>query len=417
MFNRLKGTKDIYGKEAKIFNFIKDAFFDIAKKYNFDYIETPIIEDLNLFVRSVGETSDIVTKEMYTFKDKGDRNIALRPEATASTIRAFVENRINNLSSSKLFYFGPMFRYERPQKGRFRQFNQGGIELIANKSILQDFEVIKLAIDFLTKIRITDFSLEINNLGSIETRNQYINDLKKYFAKYQDELSELSKFRLEKNVLRILDDKEEQEKDFVKNAPKLLDYLSQEERENFTSFTELLDKFEIKYTINPFLVRGIDYYGDLVFEFVSTSKALGTKSTILAGGRYDGMVKSFEGPTIGSIGFAFGVDRLSEIIDFNLANYPELNDQIDILIAYLNEDEKIEILKAAYLLREEFRVQIVNEKCDIKDLFTLNFKLNPKYLVFKELGANKIKIKTKNGEVLCNLKTIEDFKNAITNLN
>lgn len=396
MFNKLKGTRDIFGKTADIFNYIKNVFFSFTENYNYKFIETPIIEDANLFIRSAGETSDIVNKEMYIFKDNNEQLIALRPESTASTIRAYVQNKINNFDgAAKLYYFGPMFRYERPQKGRYRQFYQGGVELIAPKSPLTNFEVIKLAYDFLDKLKINDFILEINNLGSFDSRNKYILDLKKYFAKYKDELSDLSKERLDKNVLRIFDDKVDGEKDFVKKAPILWDYLSNEEKTNFNELLKLLDKFKIKYKINNFLVRGLDYYNDIVFEFVSNSDALGAKSTILAGGRYDGMIKEFGGPNKDSIGFAFGVDRLIEIVSSQIHLYPELIDNLDILIAYLNDNEKEEIVKIAYDLRTKYKVNLINEKITIKQLFKKQYDLKPKYLIFKELNMPKNYIKVK----------------------
>lgn len=418
MFQRLKGTRDIYGLEEKVLNLIENKFFKIIKNYNFKRICTPIIEDANLFIRSVGETSDIVSKEMYLFKDNGQRDIALRPEGTASTIRAFVENKINNLEPTKLAYFGPMFRYERPQKGRYRQFIQGGVELIENSTIENNFEIIKLAYDFLKSLKISNITLEINNLGSFESRNNYIEILKKYFSNYKEQLNEISLIRLQKNVLRILDDKEEIKKDFVKNAPKLIDYLSSIEKERFKNLLDLLDEFEIKYVINPYLVRGLDYYNDVVFEFVSNSDALGSQCTVLGGGRYDGMIKSFGGPDIGSIGFAFGVDRLMEIIMSNIDNYPELSFNETILIAYLNEDEKNEIRKIAYDLRRNFQVIFPSQKQSIKSLFKLQYKLQPKYLIFKELNMkkNELKIKSVLNERNIIYTNLDEFKNIISEM-
>lgn len=418
MFQRLKGTRDIYGLEEKVLNLIENKFFKIIKNYNFKRICTPIIEDANLFIRSVGETSDIVSKEMYLFKDNGQRDIALRPEGTASTIRAFVENKINNLEPTKLAYFGPMFRYERPQKGRYRQFIQGGVELIENSTIENNFEIIKLAYDFLKSLKISNITLEINNLGSFESRNNYIEILKEYFSKYKEQLNEISLIRLQKNVLRILDDKEEIKKDFVKNAPKLIDYLSSIEKERFKNLLDLLDEFEIKYVINPYLVRGLDYYNDIVFEFVSNSDTLGSQCTVLGGGRYDGMIKSFGGPDIGSIGFAFGVDRLMEIIMSNIDNYPELNFNETILIAYLNEDEKNEIRKIAYDLRKDFQVIFPSQRQSIKSLFRLQYKLQPKYLIFKELNMkkNELKIKSVLNERNIIYTNLDEFKNIISEM-
>ena len=418
MFNKLKGTRDIFGKTADIFNYIKNVFFSFTENYNYKFIETPIIEDANLFIRSAGETSDIVNKEMYIFKHNNQQLIALRPEATASTIRAYVQNKINNFDGdNKFYYFGPMFRYERPQKGRYRQFYQGGVELIAPKSSLANFEIIKLAYDFLTKLKINDFIIEINNLGSFDSRNKYILDLKKYFTKYKCELSVLSQERLDKNVLRIFDDKVDGEKDFVKKAPILWDYLSNEEKVNFDELLKLLDKFKIKYKINNFLVRGLDYYNDIVFEFVSNSEALGAKSTILAGGRYDGMIKEFGGPNKDSIGFAFGVDRLIEIVSSQIHLYPELIDNLDILIAYLNDNEKEEIVKIAYDLRTKYKVNLINEKITIKQLFKKQYDLKPKYLIFKELNMpkNYIKVKYLNTKEEKEIEYInlEDFERKI----
>ncbi|MCY2902860.1 histidine--tRNA ligase [Mycoplasmopsis arginini] len=415
MFNRLKGTKDIFGKEARILNFIRQTFEKVSNRYNFSFIETPIIEDYALFVRATGETSDIVTKEMYVFQDKGQRTISLRPECTASTIRAYVENKINNLEKTKLYYFGPMFRYERPQKGRYRQFIQGGVELIEDKSVLSNFEIIKFANDFLTELKLNDFVLQINNLGSFESRNKYINYLKEYFQKYKDQLSEISQLRLEKNVLRILDDKEENQKEFVKNAPKLIEFLSDEEKKDFDELINLLNNFGISYEINPYLVRGLDYYTDIVFEFVSTSEALGSQSTILGGGRYDGMIESFGGPKIGSIGFAFGLDRIAEIISFNIEKYDNLKNKLDILIAYLNDEEKQEIINIAYDLRKEFNVELINKKITIKQLFKQNYQLKPNILIFKELNSkeNEIKMKINEKEFVFEYRNVEDFKNKL----
>lgn len=415
MFNRLKGTKDIFGKEARILNFIRQTFEKVSDRYNFSFIETPIIEDYALFVRATGETSDIVTKEMYVFQDKGQRTISLRPECTASTIRAYVENKINNLEKTKLYYFGPMFRYERPQKGRYRQFIQGGVELIEDKSVLSNFEIIKFANDFLKELKLNDFVLQINNLGSFESRNKYINYLKDYFQKYKDQLSEISQLRLEKNVLRILDDKEENQKEFVKNAPKLIEFLSDEEKKDFDELINLLNNFGISYEINPYLVRGLDYYTDIVFEFVSTSEALGSQSTILGGGRYDGMIESFGGPKIGSIGFAFGLDRIAEMISFNIEKYDNLKNKLDILIAYLNDEEKQEIINIAYDLRKEFNVELINKKITIKQLFKQNYQLKPNILIFKELNSkeNEIKMKINEKEFVFEYRNVEDFKNKL----
>ncbi|QJG67014.1 histidine--tRNA ligase [Mycoplasma phocoenae] len=415
MYQKLKGTKDIFGKEADIYTFITSTFFDIAKKYNFKYIETPIIDSTELFIRSAGETSDIANKEMYSFLSKSKKNISLRPEGTAPVIRAFVENNLHREGFNKLFYYGNMYRYERPQKGRYREFRQGGIECFSPASSDVDFEVIELGYRFLNKLQINNFILEINNLGTKDTRENYLTDLKKYFEQHKEKLTEQNLIRLEKNVLRILDDKEQANEEFILNCPKITDFLSDEESNQYKQLLNKLEKNNIPYKINPMLVRGLDYYNNIVFEFVSNSKALGAKSTILAGGRYDGMVQQFGGEDVSSIGFAFGAERLVEII--NCENNYIPNNELEILIAYLNDNEKDSVIKLASVLRDHFSVELFYEELNIKKLFKKANKLNPRVLIFKELDSEntefKIKFLKQNKEITLNAQDIDEFISEI----
>ncbi|QJR44147.1 histidine--tRNA ligase [Mycoplasma miroungirhinis] len=416
MYQRLKGTKDIFAKEAKVYEFIKNTFFDLVKKYNYQYLETPIIEATDLFVRSSGEFSDIVNKEMYVFNSKSGKSIALRPEATAPTIRAIIENKLTQNDIYKVFYYGNIYRYERPQKGRYREFRQGGIENLLPKSPELDFEILLLAHSFLEQLKIKDYVLQINNLGDDVTRKKYNEALVKYFQNHQNKLSAINQNRLNNNVLRILDDKEQANEEFIINAPKIIDFLSEKQKNNFQKLQDLLKQHNINYEINTSLVRGLDYYNDIVFEFVSNSQSLGSKSTILAGGRYDGMVKQFSGPDLNSIGFAFGVERLVEIILYNQKQY-NLDENLDIFICYLNDEEKDEIINIASELRKEYSVEIYYEKMNLKKMFKKADKLKPKMLIFKELNThlNQIKIKflNLNKDIELSFTNVENFKTKI----
>ncbi len=308
--NRPKGTKDIYGDRQKIRTSVKETLRTVAKIYNFTEIETPIFERKEVFVKSVGETSDIVSKEMYDFKDKKGRDMVLRPEGTAGTIRAVVENKLfANEETSKLFYMGPMFRYENPQKGRQRQFTQFGVEMICEKDPYADAEVILMA-DLALKALGLEAKLLINSLGDKDTRDNYSSELKKYFKKNIAELSEDSVNRIDTNPMRILDDKVDAKKDVVKNAPKISEFYSPESKEYFDKLINFLKDLKVDFEVSPTLVRGLDYYTDTAFEFVSVSEAAGSQSTLIGGGRYSGLIKSFGGPDMSGVGFGLGIERI-----------------------------------------------------------------------------------------------------------
>ncbi len=308
--NRPKGTKDIFGNRQRIRTSVKETLSAVARIYNFEEIETPIFERKEVFVKSVGETSDIVSKEMYEFKDKKGREMVLRPEGTAGTIRAIVENKLFvSEDTSKVFYMGPMFRYENPQKGRQRQFTQFGVEMICDKDPYADAEVILMA-DLMLKALGLKSKLLINSLGDKETREAYSTELKKYFKKNISELSEDSVNRIDKNPMRILDDKVDAKKDVVINAPKISEFYSKETKEYLDTLTNFLKSMEVEFEIDQSLVRGLDYYTDTAFEFVSVSDVAGSQSTLIGGGRYSGLVKSFGGPDKSGIGFGIGIERI-----------------------------------------------------------------------------------------------------------
>jgi len=305
----VRGTHDHLHKDMYNYNYIVNKVRTISENYGFKQMSTPIFEFSNVFKRTLGESSDIVTKEMYTFKDKGEEEITLRPEGTAGIVRAIISNGLVQEMPFKAFYHGPMFRYERPQKGRLRQFHQVGVELLGIKKEQADIEVIACAKQVLDELNIEKFSeLNINSLGSIDDRQEYIKALTNYLSDYKNKLSKDSLMRLNKNPLRILDSKSQDDVSIVKNAPKLSEYLNSSSNESFKNILEGLDNLNIKYIINDKLVRGLDYYNDTTFEFITDK--LGSQSAIIAGGRYDGLMKQMGGTDIPGIGWAGGIERL-----------------------------------------------------------------------------------------------------------
>ena len=305
----VRGTHDHLHKDMYNYNYIVNIVSRISSNFGFKPISTPIFEFSNVFKRTLGESSDIVTKEMYTFKDKGEEDITLRPEGTAGVVRAIISNGLAQEMPFKAFYHGPMFRYERPQKGRLRQFHQVGVELLGVKKEQADVEVIACANQVIKELNIHKSSkLNINSLGNIDDRKKYIKDLADYLKNYKNKLSKDSLIRLEKNPLRILDSKSEDDISIIKNAPRLNEYLNNSSRESFKLVLEGLENLNIKYVINENLVRGLDYYNDTTFEFITDK--LGSQSAIIAGGRYDGLMKQMGGPDIPGIGWAGGIERL-----------------------------------------------------------------------------------------------------------
>ncbi len=306
----VRGTHDHLPEAMYKYNNIITRAENITSLYGFKPMATPIFEFSNVFKKTLGENSDIVTKEMYTFIDKGNEEITLRPEGTAGIVRAIISNSLSQEMPFKAFYHGPMFRYERPQKGRLRQFHQIGIELLGTDSQQADIEVIACASKLLKELNIDKSStLHINSLGNITERKKYIDELIKYLNDFKNKLSIDSKKRFKQNPLRILDSKSEEDIEIIKNAPKLINYLDKESKNSFKKVLDGLTNLNIAYKINHKLVRGLDYYNNTTFEFITDK--LGSQSAIIAGGRYDNLMKQMGGPDIPGIGWAAGVERLA----------------------------------------------------------------------------------------------------------
>ena len=317
-YQSVRGTRDLLPELKKVFRSIDETAYKTALNYGFSEIETPLFEFSEVFHRSLGETSDAVSKETYTFTDRGGDSITLRPEGTAGVVRSFVSEGLAQHIPLKLYYMGPMFRYERPQKGRYRQFYQFGVEVLGLESPLADVECLDLAWTILKKLKLDQrCQLEINTLGDIESRQAYREALVQYLTPFKLQLSADSQVRLEKNPLRILDSKDEGDRKIIADAPLMQNYLNQASKDFFNAVLDGLKKLNIPYHINSKLVRGLDYYGHTVFEFTTTE--LGAQGAILSGGRYNGLVEMLGGPKTPGVGWAAGVDRLADLCANTLA--------------------------------------------------------------------------------------------------
>ncbi len=389
MISVLKGMKDRHSDDVRKYDFIVDTAKKVFSKYGFERIITPILEETELFRRSVGDETDVVSKEMYEFKDKGNRSVSMRPEGTAGVVRAYLEAGLHKSDPIvKWFYNGPMYRYEAPQKGRYREFHQVGAEIFGIRSPYLDAEIIRMGCEFLEKLGITGLTVEINSLGNIESRKKYIEDLKAFMAERLDKLSEDSKKRYEKNPLRALDSKDKGDQEQFKDAPKLYDYLDEESKKYFEDTKKYLELLNIKYVENPKLVRGLDYYSDTVFEIKSDK--LGAQATVLAGGRYDRLLEILDNVKIPAIGFAAGMERIAMLMDEKLVE----NKEHGVYVVYF-DDTKEYFIKTL----EELR------KNDIK----ASFDYNPKSFGAQMKKANKI-----NAEYVLILGEDEQKENAVT---
>lgn len=311
----VRGTRDLLGEEKRKHSYVIEQAQKASAPFGCHEIETPMFENTSVFYR-LGESSDIVTKETYTFQDRGNSSLTLRPEGTAPVARALISNGLTQSLPAKFFYAGPMFRYERPQKGRYRQFTQVGVEIFGLNSYHADIEILQLAENFLTRLNLRDrVRLELNTLGDLKSRHDYREKLVAYFTRYRTDLSQDSQRRLEQNPLRILDSKDEGDRKLLKEAPLYGDSLTPEAKAFFDQVLNALETLGIQYHHNPHLVRGLDYYCHTAFEYVSTD--LGAQGTVLAGGRYDGLVKNLGGPDVSGIGWAAGIDRLALLLDEN----------------------------------------------------------------------------------------------------
>jgi histidyl-tRNA synthetase len=349
----VRGTKDIFPKECEFFRFINNTAYQLAAQYGYGEIQTPIFEFTEVFHKTLGETSDIVGKEMYTFTDRGGESITLRPEGTAGISRAFISEGLAQQIPLKYYYCGPMFRYERPQKGRQRQFNQLGVEFLGVASPLADIECLALSYDLFRALKLDDKAkLELNTIGDLASREKYREALVQYLQKYKNDLSEDSKTRLEKNPLRILDSKDAGDQKILIDAPSVYDHLNTESLNFFNQVKEGLEALGIAYSINSKLVRGLDYYCQTVFEW--TTDHLGAQGTLLAGGRYDGLIGMMGGPTTPGVGWASGIERLILLLEGR--SFPITTKNIAVIAA--EETTQNEALKLSHFLRTHgFKVE------------------------------------------------------------
>ncbi len=355
----IKGTADVLPSDSYKWQFVERKFLDTAQKYGFGEIRVPTFEDKRLFIRSVGDTTDVVQKEMYTFTDQGGRELALRPEGTAGVNRAVIENGlINGALPVKLSYAISCFRAEKPQAGRMREFHQLGMELFGAFSPSADAEVIAFVDEFFRLLGIRNISLEINSIGCKECRKNYHAALKSYFEARKDKLCDTCLERLDKNPLRILDCKNPDCKEVAKDAPVVLDYLCDDCKAHFEGLKKRLDALGVPYTVNPRIVRGLDYYVRTVFEFVSSD--LGAQSTVCGGGRYDGLIKSLGGPDQPGIGYAMGVERLLMVMKAQGIEIPAPA-PCDLYIGSIGEEASVEALRLCGILRGEG----FSAECDI----------------------------------------------------
>ncbi|MGL5448840.1 MAG: histidine--tRNA ligase [Lactococcus cremoris] len=376
-----KGTADLLPAETAKWQYIEEIARGVFNDYNFKEIRTPMFESYELFSRATGETSDIVTKEMYDFEDKGGRHIALRPEGTASAVRAYIENKLyapEVVKPVKLWYDAPMFRYERPQSGRLRQFHQFGVECLGLKNPAVDVEIIAMADTLFRQLGISGVKLSLNTLGDMESRKAYRQALIDYLTPFENQLSEDSRRRLNENPLRVLDSKEAEDIAIVKNAPAILDYLNETSKAYFEEVKALLEALNIEYTIDSNMVRGLDYYNDTIFEFIVNFD--GKELTVCGGGRYDGLVEYFDGPATPAFGFGLGIERLLMIAEKQEINFiPE--ETLDVYIAVMGEKANLEATKLAESLREQaFKVE--------RDFS--NRKLGAQFKTAEKLGAELI---------------------------
>ena len=390
MYKRPKGTRDILPQDAQIWQLMENAVKQTAREYNISEIRTPIFEDVSLFLRSVGESSDIVNKEMYVFKDKGDRTMALRPEGTAGVVRACIENGLfNSPLPLKLWYLGNNYRYENPQSGRYREFTQFGVEYFGNDSPLMDAELILLIRDILTKLGVDNYQIQINSIGCRECRQVYNSQIREFAQNNLDKLCDDCKHRASINPLRMLDCKNENCQKVLQDLPKLKDTMCDDCRQHFEALTSILDEFKVPYIVNPNLVRGLDYYSRTVFEFVAEID--GKTLTFAGGGRYDYLVEEMDSSPMPACGFAIGLDRLKYLVQNNNAQ-----SQL-VYIANAGNVRVFECFKLANVLRSAgLNIEVNLNHRSFKAQMKYVDKINARYLVVvgdDELANNVFTVK------------------------
>ena len=407
MIQKMKGTYDVFGDYGKRLLYVEELIEGLMEKYNYEYFRTPIFESSNLFHRGVGETTDIVTKETYDFKDRGDRNLTLRPEGTASIVRSYIENKMygNHTIPVKAWYLGPMFRYERPQSGRFREFYQFGVEVFGSEDPISDAEVISIPVNLYKLLGLEGIKVNINTLGDSESRNNYREALLRYFKPYLNNLCDDCKERYSKNPLRILDCKVDHDLDIMKNVPKTIDYLNDMSKDHFEKVKKYLDSMGIEYEVNTSLVRGLDYYTHTVFEVEASVQGFGSQNVLCGGGRYDNLVETLDGPKTSGVGFAMGMERLMTALDYENVDIP-LIDSIDCYIIPMSDNEKDFATHICMDLRlNGFITEIDYNNRNLKNNFKNADRFNTKFIII--IGEEE-----KNSGVLTikNNQTKEEYK-------
>lgn len=376
-----RGTKDIIPAEAYKWNYLEEKFRDLCRLYGYEEIRTPVFEHTELFKRGVGDTTDIVQKEMYTFKDRGDRDLTLKPEGTAGVIRAFIENKMYaETQPTKLFYITPCFRYERPQSGRQRQFHQFGVEAIGSDTPSLDAEVISLAMQFLGEVGLKDLTVSINSVGCPVCREEYNRLLKDYLAAKADVLCDLCNDRRDKNPMRVIDCKNETCQANIVDIPLMADHLCDNCKDHFDQLKSYLDEMDIKYVVDKKIVRGLDYYKRTAFEIISND--LGAQSTVCGGGRYDGLVEQIGGPSgYSGIGFGLGAERLLLTLEANGVEIGNPN-HTDIFVVTIGDKAKLK----SFSILKDLRVNHISADKDhldrsLKAQFKYSNKINAKYTI------------------------------------
>ena len=395
MINVPKGTKDVLPSESYKWQFVEKKAREVARRFNVKEIRTPTFEHTEVFLRGVGETTDIVNKEMYTFLDKGGRSITLKPEGTAGVARAFVENGMHSqVLPAKLFYITQCFRYERPQAGRLREFHQFGVELLGSTEANIDAETILLAKTFLDEVGIKNITLYLNSIGCKTCRKDYEKALTEYLNQNIEGMCELCKDRLKKNPLRILDCKNENCGNITKNAPKILDYICDDCSKHFNTVQGLLNSVGLEFKINPNIVRGLDYYNRTVFEFVSEN--IGAQGTVCGGGRYDGLISQLGGTDVAGIGFAVGIERILMLLENTGVQIPNEN-EVEYYVAPMGEGASKKALEIVYSLRKQgISADFDHMNRSIKAQFKYADKIGAKKVVVigsQELENDLVKIK------------------------
>lgn len=411
--SKLRGMQDLDPSEMRKIDFIEKSFDEIVNSYGYQEVRFPILENTELFKRSVGNESDIVNKEMFTFESRSGKKMTLRPEGTAGCMRMAIDTGLIDAGQQRLTYKGPMFRYERPQKGRSRQFQQLSIEAYGFSDSSIDLEMLEISDYLFERLSVKkNMVLEINSIGSQNDQLEYSNKLKDYFTKYKKELDEDSLKRLSKNPMRILDSKNTDLKNIIKKAPNILDSISKESQENFSLIKKCLNELKIEYVENPFLVRGLDYYNDIVFEWKSNS--IGSQDTVCGGGRYDSLSKIIGGRETNAIGFSIGLERLSLLLEDS-----QIPNTKSIIVVSLEDSFFLEGMKLSSLLREtlvDYSIQYSGKDKNLKSLLKKAIKKNTDFMVI--IGRKEIEDKSFTLKKLASNQElkIDNFESLIQNL-